>query len=101
MTDDAARLRPSDWLPAIFDLTDVERFLVSWVVPRLGADVWLDDVDTAGPPEHWLDALDGRDVEELVDMVAVCKAVCIRLGAIFERVLENVRHRHCTDDGWT
>lgn len=101
MSDDIARLRPSDWLPTIFDVTDVERFLVCWVVPRLGADVWLEDVDTAGPPDHWLDVLDGRDIDELVDMVGVCKAVCARQGADFERVLENVRHRRLPDDDWT
>lgn len=98
MTDDAARLRPSDWLPAVFDVEDVERFLVTWVVPRLGADVWLEDLDTAGPPDHWLDVLDGRDIDELVDMVAVCKDVCAQQGADFERILEDIRHRHSADD---
>lgn len=100
MTADVARLRPSDWLPSVFDVTDVERFLVSWVVPRLGPDVWLEDVDVAGPPEHWMEVLDGRDVDELVDMVAVCKKVCARRGVAFERVLENVRHRHHAQDAY-
>jgi hypothetical protein len=100
MTDDAARLRPSDWLPAIFDVTDVKRFLTSWVVPRLGADLWLEDVDTAGPPDYWLDVLDSRDIDELGDMVAVCKDVCGREAADFERILEDIRHGQCAQD-WT
>ncbi len=67
------RSHPRDWLPTLLDADDVERFLRLWVLPRLGADVWLEDVGSAGPPDWWLDVLDGQDVDELVDLVAVCK----------------------------
>lgn len=95
--DELLRRHPSDWLPTLFDHGDVERFLRGWVIPRFGPDVWLEDIDDVGPPEWWLDVLEGRDVDELVDMISICKRRCDESGTSFERVLENVRHTFVLD----
>lgn len=65
-----------DWFARLYDASDVERFLHCWVVPRLGRDVWLEDVDVHGPQDWWLEVLSIQVAGQLCDMLAVCKDRC-------------------------